>query len=61
MRSPSLRVVREDLKIKWFSNTINNKVLAHARLMDGKLLLLPTEVLERYKSLTNIEQGFRLL
>ena len=40
----------------------------HARLMDGKLLLVtnvqdlsPAEVVARYKSLADIERGFRVL
>ena len=40
----------------------------HARLMDGKLLLVtntadlaPAEVVKRYKSLADIERGFRVL
>ena len=62
------RIVRVDLKSELFSYAIDNKALAHARLMDGKLLLVtntadlkPQEVLERYKSLADIERGFRVL
>ena len=42
--------------------------MKHARLMDGKLLLVtntqdlkPDEVVKRYKSLADIERGFRVL
>lgn len=62
------RIVRVDLKSELFSYAIDDKALAHARLMDGKLLLVtntadltPQEVLERYKSLADIERGFRVL
>jgi transposase len=62
------RIVRVDLKSELFSYAIDGKALAHARLMDGKLLLVtntadltPAEVLERYKSLADIERGFRVL
>jgi transposase len=44
------------------------RALSHARLMDGKLLLVtntkdlkPDEVVKRYKSLADIERGFRVL
>lgn len=62
------RIVRVDLKSELFSYAIDSKALAHARLMDGKLLLVtntadltPAEVVERYKSLADIERGFRVL
>ena len=62
------RIVRVDLKSELFSYAIDSKALAHARLMDGKLLLVTNtadltqqEVLERYKSLADIERGFRVL
>ena len=62
------RIVRVDLKSELFTYAIDDKALAHARLMDGKLLLVtntadltPQEVLERYKSLADIERGFRVL
>jgi transposase len=42
--------------------------LTHARLMDGKLLLVTNtsnlvrdEVVKRYKSVADIERGFRVL
>jgi transposase len=62
------RIVRVDLQSELFSYTIDEKALAHARLMDGKLLLVtnaadltPAEVVARYKSLADIERGFRVL
>lgn len=57
-----------DLQSELFSYTIDEKSLAHARLMDGKLLLAtntadlsPAEVVARYKSLADIERGFKVL
>ena len=62
------RIVRVDLKSESFTYTIDERALAHARLMDGKLLLVtnaadlrPDEVVSRYKSLADIERGFRVL
>ena len=62
------RIVRVDLKSELFSYSIDERALAHARLMDGKLLLVtnaaelaPSEVVARYKSLADIERGFRVL
>ncbi|WP_024302920.1 IS1634 family transposase [Pseudogulbenkiania sp. MAI-1] len=62
------RIVRVDLKSELFSYSIDEQALAHARLMDGKLLLVtnaadltPGQVIERYKSLADIERGFRVL
>lgn len=62
------RIVRVDLKSELFSYSIDEQALAHARLMDGKLLvvtnatdLAPEQVIERYKSLADIERGFRVL
>lgn len=62
--------MRVDLKSELFCYSINEEALAHARLMDGKLLLVtntkatdlgPEKVIERYKSLADIERGFRVL
>jgi len=57
-----------DLKSELFTYHIDTQALAHARLMDGKLLLVtntpdlaPHEVVKRYKSLADIERGFRVL
>ena len=62
------RIIRVDMKSDLFSYHIDDKALAHARLMDGKLLLItnvkdltPEQVLKRYKSLADIERGFRVL
>ena len=62
------RIVKVDLKSELFSYGIDERALAHARLMDGKLLLVtnvsdvtPAEVVGRYKSLADIERGFRVL
>jgi transposase len=62
------RIVRVDLKSELFSYQLDEHALAHARLMDGKLLLVtnaadlkPAEVIQRYKSLADIERGFRVL
>lgn len=62
------KIIRVDLKSELFSYDINEKALVHARLMDGKLLLVtnvtdlkPAEVVARYKSLADIERGFRVL
>jgi len=62
------RIVRVDLKSELFCYDIDERALTHARLMDGKLLLVTNvqdlscaQVLERYKSLADIERGFRVL
>ena len=62
------RIVKVDLKSELFTYSIDDKALAHARLMDGKLLLVTNttdlsacEVVQRYKSLADIERGFRVL
>jgi transposase len=62
------RIIKVDLKSELFTYDIDDKALTHARLMDGKLLLVtntadltPDEVLKRYKSLADIERGFRVL
>ena len=62
------KIIRVDLKSELFTYHIDDKALAHARLMDGKLLLVtnapdltPEQVVSRYKSLADIERGFRVL
>lgn len=62
------RIIRVDLKSETFTYDIDERALGHARLMDGKLLLATnavgltaSEVIERYKSLADIERGFRVL
>ena len=62
------RIVKVDLKSDLFTYDIDERALKHAQLMDGKLLLVtntadlaPAEVIQRYKSLADIERGFRVL
>lgn len=62
------RIIKVDLKSELFTYTVDEHALTHARLMDGKLLLVtntrdlaPAEVVKRYKSLADIERGFRVL
>jgi transposase len=62
------RIIKVDLKSELFTYNIDERALSHARLMDGKLLLVtntadlaPNEVVKRYKSLADIERGFRVL
>jgi transposase len=62
------RIVKVDLKSELFTYDIDERALTHARMMDGKLLLVtnapdftPAEVVKRYKSLADIERGFRVL
>ena len=62
------RIIRVDLKSKLFSYQIDEQALALARTMDGKLLLVtnvkdlnPEDIVSRYKSLADIERGFRVL
>jgi len=62
------RIIQVDLKSERFCYAIDERALHHARMMDGKLLLVtnaadlsPREVVDRYKSLADIERGFRVL
>jgi transposase len=62
------RIIRVDLKSELFSYQIDEQALALARAMDGKLLLVtnvqdlsPEDVVTRYKSLADIERGFKVL
>ena len=62
------RIVKVDLKSELFAYDIDERAWQHARMMDGKLLLVtnapdftPEEVIKRYKSLADIERGFRVL
>jgi len=62
------RIIRVDLKSELFTYDIDAKALALARAMDGKLLLVTntqdlkaSEVIARYKSLADIERGFKML
>lgn len=61
-------IVKVDLKGELFAWHIDPDALALAELMDGKLLLVtnvkdlkPVDVVARYKSLADIERGFRIL
>lgn len=62
------RIIQVDLKCEQFTYRIDEQALKQAQLMDGKLLLItnandlsPADVVERYKSLADIERGFRVL
>jgi transposase len=62
------RIIKVDLKSELFTYSIDESALAHARMMDGKLLLVTNapdftaeQVIQRYKSLADIERGFRVL
>lgn len=62
------RFIKPDLRADRFSWSIDEEAVARAELFDGKLTLLtnapglsPAETLARYKSLADIERGFRVL
>ena len=62
------QIIKVDLKSDLFTYAINRKARKLAELMDGKLLLVTNvadlsapEVVKRYKSLADIERGFRVL
>lgn len=60
-------LVKVDLKAELFSYTIDEDKKRYLELLDGKLLLVTNtsapaaEVVQRYKSLADIERGFRVL
>ena len=61
-------IIKVDLKAELFSYAIDEDALRLAQMMDGKLLLVtnvqdmgPSKVIERYKSLADIERGFKVL
>ncbi|VDY06525.1 transposase [Thiomonas sp. Bio17B3] len=61
-------IIKVDLQSDLFTYVIDDKALARAELGDGKLLLVTNvpelsalEVLRRYKSLADIERGFKIL
>lgn len=61
-------IVRLDLKSELFTYDIDERVLERAEMMDGKLLLVTNvrdldaaEIVTRYKSLADIERGFKVL
>ena len=64
------RIIKVDMKADLFGYSIDESAKTLAELMDGKLLLVtntpgktlsPTEVVARYKSLADIERGFKVL
>jgi hypothetical protein len=62
------RFLKADLQSDLFSWTVREAAIAEAELFDGKLALLtnapdltPADVVARYKSLADIERGFRVL
>ncbi len=62
------RIIKVDLTAELFTYDIDGTALARAQAMDGKLLLVTNvqdlsaqEVVARYKSLADIERGFRVL
>ncbi len=62
------RIIQVDLKSEQFTYCIDEQALQQAQLMDGKLLLItntqdlsPADLVQRYKSLADIERGFRVL
>lgn len=60
-------VMKVDMKAELFSYTIDEAKKRYLELLDGKLLLVTNtdtpapEVVQRYKSLADIERGFRVL
>ena len=60
-------VIKVDLKADLFSYTIDEDKKRYLELLDGKLLLVTNtdvpadQVVQRYKSLADIEQGFKVL
>ena len=62
------RFIKADLQADRFSYSVEEDAIAEAELFDGKLALLtnapdlsPAETVARYKSLADIERGFRVL
>ena len=62
------KIIKVDLKAQLFSYAIDEDALRLAEMMDGKLLvatnvqdMAPDKVIERYKSLADIERGFKVL
>ncbi len=61
-------IIKVNLKDELFSYTIDEGALKLAEMMDGKLLVVtnvkdiePAKIIERYKSLADIERGFKVL
>ncbi len=62
------KIIKVDMKAELFSYAIDEDALRLAETMDGKLLVVtnvqdmaPDKVIERYKSLADIERGFKVL
>ena len=62
------KIIKVDMKAELFSYAIDEDALRLAELMDGKLLvvtnvqdMVPDKVIEHYKSLADIERGFKVL
>ena len=62
------KIIKVNLKSELFNYDIDCKARRLAEMMDGKLLLVsntpdltPKEIVTRYKSLADIERGFRVL
>ena len=62
------KIIKIDLKSRLFRYEIDEQKLLDAEKLDGKLLLItnvrnlqPAEVVQHYKSLADIERGFRVL
>ena len=61
-------IIKVNLKDELFSYAIDEGALKLAQMMDGKLLVVtnvkdiePQKIIERYKSLADIERGFKVL
>ena len=61
-------IIKVNLKDELFSYAIDEGALKLSEMMDGKLLVVtnvkdiePTKIIERYKSLADIERGFKVL
>ena len=62
------KIIKVDLKSDLFTYDIDPVALERAQMMDGKLLLVsnvadltPAQIVDRYKSLADIERGFKVL
>jgi transposase len=62
------KIIKVDMKAELFSYAIDEGALKLAEMMDGKLLVVtnvpdlsPEQIIERYKSLADIERGFKVL
>jgi len=61
-------IIKVHLKDELFSYTVDEGALKLAEMMDGKLLVVtnvkdiePVKIIERYKSLADIERGFKVM